>query len=100
MPIDPEHAKLGELLSTSDGGPSPLFRVLQLLVVATALALALAAPDALAPAAGMERPNELLRLFGVLFGVAGALLGFVLCSCRPGGCCGVARARTPMRRGA
>eukprot|EP01046_Picozoa_sp_COSAG06_P016829 COSAG06_NODE_1124_length_10620_cov_48.182587_8_plen_455_part_00 len=84
-----EQTKLGELLSTSDGAPSPLFRALQLEIMATAVALATMAPDALAPAAGMERPNELLRLFGVLFGVAGALLALPLHSARitlqPGG---------------
>ena len=87
--IYPEQAKIGELLSTSKGAPSPLFRVLQLLVVATAVGLAAMAPDALAPAAGMERPNELLRLFGVLFGAAGALILLPLNSSRialqPGG---------------
>ena len=46
--IYPEQAKIGRMLSTPEGAPSPLFRGLQLLVVATAVGLIAIAPDALA----------------------------------------------------
>lgn len=87
--IYPEQAKIGRMLSTPEGAPSPLFRGLQLLVVATAVGLIAIAPDALAVAAGMGRPNELLRLVGVLCGVGLALCLLPLNSARvalqPGG---------------
>ena len=74
--IYPEQAKIGRMLSTAEGAPSPLFRGLQLVTVAAAVGLAAIAPDALAGGAGMARPNELMRLTGVLFCVG--LLLFVL----------------------
>eukprot|EP01046_Picozoa_sp_COSAG06_P081963 COSAG06_NODE_29048_length_563_cov_1.002155_1_plen_120_part_01 len=87
--IYPEQAKIGRMLSTAEGAPSPLFRGLQLVTVALAVGMAAIAPGVLAAAAGMARPNELLRLFGVLWSVGTLLLLLPLNSARvtlqPGG---------------
>ena len=80
--IYPEQAKIGQLLSTSEGAPSALFRGLQLLAVANAVGTAVIAPDSFAALAGMARPNELLRLSGVLCAVGVALVLLPLSSAR------------------
>ena len=51
--IYPEQAKIGRMLSTAEGAPSPLFRGLQLVTVAAAVAIAAIAPDVLRGGAGM-----------------------------------------------
>jgi hypothetical protein len=84
-----EQRMLGALLSRADGGPSALFRVLQLLVATLAVVGGATTAQNNVAAAGMERPNELLELFGLLTGVAYGLLILPLGSARvalqPGG---------------
>jgi hypothetical protein len=87
--IYPEQAKIGRMLSTAEGAPSPLFRGMQLVTVALAVGFAAIMPDAFAAAAGMARPNELLWLYGMLAGVGVSLFVLPLNSVRvtlqPGG---------------
>ena len=77
-----EQRKVGEVLSNAEGGPSPLFRVLQLVTALVPILLPIVRVDGYAAAANMERPNELLQLFGVLMGCSFALLLLALGSAR------------------
>ena len=49
--IYPEQAKIGRMLSTAEGAPSPLFRGLQLVTVAAAVGFAAIMPDGFAAGA-------------------------------------------------
>ena len=83
-----EQRKLGQLLSNAEGGPSPLFRGLQLIVVVLAVAFFARFAEITAAVYGSE-PNELLRLSAVLgsFAVGMCLLplGSARVALRPGG---------------
>eukprot|EP01051_Picozoa_sp_SAG22_P024090 SAG22_NODE_6519_length_844_cov_1.104698_1_plen_264_part_10 len=79
-----EQRKIGQLCAT-DGA----FHCIRALVAATAVVAGAFVPDNAVAAAGMDRRNELLEVFGLLFGLAFALLLLPLHSARaalvPGG---------------
>ena len=84
-----EQRRIGALLSNADGGPSPLFRVLQLVATLVAIGTPIVRVDGRAAEANMERPNELVHLSILLFGCGYAMLLLALGSARialqPGG---------------
>ena len=77
-----EQRWLGAALSSDDGSPSLGFRVLQVLVVSLSILGGATTAQNSKTAAGMEQPNELLEIFGLLTGVAYLLLVFPLGSAR------------------
>eukprot|EP01045_Picozoa_sp_COSAG04_P012751 COSAG04_NODE_871_length_9717_cov_4.356831_8_plen_386_part_00 len=84
-----EQRKIGALLSNEEGGPSPLFRVLQLVAAMVAFLTPIVRVDGYAARANMERPNELVYLSMLLLGSSSAMLLLALGSARvalqPGG---------------
>ena len=74
-----EQRKIGELMSNADGGPSPLFRGVQLVAALVAILVPIVRVDGYAAEAGMEQPNELLWLSMLgLFPCAFAMVLLVL----------------------
>ena len=84
-----EQRKIGELLSNAEGGPSPLFRGVQLVAALVPILMPIVRVDGYAAQANMERPNELLYLSMLLLGCGYAMLLLALGSARvalqPGG---------------
>eukprot|EP01045_Picozoa_sp_COSAG04_P005927 COSAG04_NODE_283_length_18154_cov_432.957020_5_plen_406_part_00 len=85
-----EQRKIGELMSNADGGPSPLFRGVQLVAALVAILVPIVRVDGYAAEAGMEQgPNELLWLTMIVFACAFWLILLALRSARvalrPGG---------------
>ena len=83
-----EQRKIGELLSDAEGGPSPLFRGMQLVVALVPILIPVRV-DGWAAEANMERPNELLWLnmfvFACAFWLLLPALGSARVALRPGG---------------
>ena len=77
-----EQRKIGALLSNAEGGPSPLFRVLQLVAAPVPFLIPTIRVHGYVMQANMEGPNELLWLSMTAFPCGFALLLLTLGSAR------------------
>ena len=82
MPFPPEQRKIGAMLSTAEGGPSVLLRVLQAYLVVIAALVSFALPGIFAGMIGMAVTNALLYVSGFILAVGFLCVTLVLGSTR------------------